>query len=599
MAGSGCGQTRTMAAMRIAIARRRLHRTQLARYLVPYTDLLRTSGGTRDATQRVLQSGNRVTDAIVTRELAKIVDRDAVLADRVEQRRAATDETAREVATTAIERALDRALRYRYEVVDALWPLLAAADEVPCPNDDSDTDGDDARRRWVVPVVGRAVAWALLAGSIAAVLVVALWFGERRIGSLGVAELAVIAILSFLPGWLYIRFIGQRAGAIWDEYVLNLHRLGLDHHQFLPQPPRNSEYFDLWFEGGGALLSGHRNIYRQKFEAHFGRSAAEVGPGARIRTDTLFPIVLGTVIFAIGWTALLWDGAFTEPPAGTLDILAFGFLGAYLFDVQMLARRFFQSDLKPSAYASAVLRVIVVLIIVFVMHQLAEFGGVDWAQQEAVVAFVVGIFPLVGLRALNRAAAKVLRGSVPTLDSRYPLSDLDGMNVWYEARLLEEGIEDVQNLVTASMVEVLLHTRVSVARLVDWHDQAQLFLHLRPRSEEDKRRDHPRSDGGERCEHPRDALASIGVRSATAFLEAFPVSAVNHRGEWTDPRAERALTALGRLTNELSADEVMTIARVLHAEPGLAPVRSWRAWMKPKVEEKRKPEQPLRRLHAA
>jgi hypothetical protein len=587
--------------MRIATARPRSHRRLLAQYLAPATASLATSGATKGPAQRVLVLNNRVADAIVTRELAAIVDRDRELARRVEVLRAATDKPARKAATAAVAGRLERALRYRPELVDALWPLLDAAEKVPCPNDDdSDADGEDTRRsRWVLPAARRAVAWALLAGSIAAVLIVALWAGDRRAGSLGVGELAVIAMLSFLPGWLYIRFIGQRAGAIWDEYVLNLHRLKLDHPQFLPQPPRNSEYFEAWFEGGGAMLSGHRNIYRQKFEAHFGRSAAEVGPGARIRTETLFPIVLGTVIFAIGWTALLWDGAFTEPPAGTLDILAFGFLGAYLFDIQMLARRFFQSDLKPSAYASAVLRVIIVLILVLVMHQLGELAGGDRAKEEAVVAFVVGLFPLVGLRALNRVAAKLLRGSVPTLDSKYPLSDLDGMNVWYEARLLEEGIEDVQNLVTASMVEVLLHTRVSVARLVDWHDQAQLFLHLRPRSEEDKRRDHPRSDEDKRREHPRDTLAAIGVRSATAFLEMFPVTAVNDRGEWTDPRAERAFNALGPPPgNELSADAVMAIARVLHAERGLDPVKSWRDWMNPATDE-RAPEQLRAKLHAA
>ena len=61
-------------------------------------------------------------------------------------------------------------------------------------------------------------------------------------------------------------------------------------------------------------------------------------------------------------------------PDDGADIVAYGFLGAYLFDIQMLMRRFFQSDLKPSAYASAVLRVVVVLIIVVVIHQLPVFG---------------------------------------------------------------------------------------------------------------------------------------------------------------------------------------------------------------------------------
>jgi hypothetical protein len=261
----------------------------------------------------------------------------------------------------------------------------------------------------------------------------------------------------------------------------------------------------------------------------------------------------------------MWNSTITATPATTVEVLAFGFLGAYLFDIQMLVRRFFQSDLKPSAYASAVVRVVVVLIIVLAMHQLPVFADGARAHEEAVVAFVVGLFPLVGLQALNRLVAVVLRGAVPTLRNNYPLSDLEGLNLWYEARLLEEGIEDMQNLVSANMVEVLLHTRVPVARLVDWHDQALLYLHLRPR----------RDDAGPR-EHPRDALASVGVRSATTFLKAFPTPGDD--GTWADPRVDSVVTALVERSPELSPAGVMTIARILADEPGLRPVRNWKAW---------------------
>jgi hypothetical protein len=58
--------------------------------------------------------------------------------------------------------------------------------------------------------------------------------------------------------------------------------------------------------------------------------------------------------------------------------------------------------------------------------------------------------------------------------SEYPLDQLDGLNLWYEARLTEEGVEDMQNLTTMSLVDVMLHTRVPPGRLVDWVDQAFL-----------------------------------------------------------------------------------------------------------------------------
>ena len=196
--------------------------------------------------------------------------------------------------------------------------------------------------------------------------------------------------------------------------------------------------------------------------------------------------------------------------------------------------------------------------------------------EEAVVAFVVGLFPIVGLQALNRLAAVLLRGAVPTLRTNYPLSDLEGLNIWYEARLLEEGIEDMQNLVSANMVEVLLHTRVPVGRLVDWHDQALLYLHLPPRRKH-RKRDRPRA-------HPRDVLAPFGVRSATTFLKAFPVESMDDRGAWTDKRVEDAVSAasaIGGPSSELSPAAVMTIGRILDDEPALGPVRCWHAGTSP------------------
>src|SRR5215510_13595136 len=295
----------------------------------------------------------------------------------------------------------------------------------------------------------------------------------------GVLSLEVFAVwsLSFLPGWLYIRFLGQRAGALWDEYVLNLHRLAWDRPGNLPKPPVNSPFYTEWFNDNGVLLAHRQNIYRQKFDAYYGKSVSQSthSEGFPVRIETLFPVFLLTATLAACWTALLWDPSFISDPSTVWDVLKFGFLGAYSFIIQMLIRRFFQSDLRPSAYATAMLRIVVVLILVAALHQVMHQTSL---RTEAVVAFVIGFFPLVGMQALQRTAAAVLRAFVPTLNPAYPLNQIDGLSVWYEARLLEEGIEDMQSLATANLVDVILHTRVPVGRLVDWVDQAHLYLHL-------------------------------------------------------------------------------------------------------------------------
>ena len=38
----------------------------------------------------------------------------------------------------------------------------------------------------------------------------------------------------------------------------------------------------------------------------------------------------------------------------------------------------------------------------------------------------------------------------------------------------------MQNLATANFVDVILHSRVPVGRLIDWVDQAILYMHLEP-----------------------------------------------------------------------------------------------------------------------
>jgi hypothetical protein len=297
-------------------------------------------------------------------------------------------------------------------------------------------------------------------------------------GALALKAFAVWS-LAFLPGWLYVRFLGQRAGALWNEYVQNLHRLGIDQPQFLPRPPENSEYFGEWLEAEGYRHTSTTNLYRQKFSAYYGSTVTantELRSNFTVTTETMFPVFMSTLMLATGFTTLMLDTSFAEAPVTVWDMVKFGFLGAYVFIAQSLIRRFFQSDLRPSAYAAAIQRVVVVLITVVAVHQLLR--PTHQANVEAVVAFVVGIFPVVAFQALYRVAASALRAALPQLTPSYPLNQLDGLNIWYENRLVEEGIEDMENLATANMVDVILHTRVPVGRLVDWIDQAHLYLHL-------------------------------------------------------------------------------------------------------------------------
>jgi hypothetical protein len=98
--------------------------------------------------------------------------------------------------------------------------------------------------------------YVLMAVTIAVAAVLLYWdFGTRP--SLPAALLSIFAIwvASFLPGWMFVRFIGQRAGALWDEYVLYLHRLRLDEPGYLPMPLPSSRYYQEWLDAGGRQQS--------------------------------------------------------------------------------------------------------------------------------------------------------------------------------------------------------------------------------------------------------------------------------------------------------------------------------------------------------
>ena len=234
-------------------------------------------------------------------------------------------------------------------------------------------------------------------------------------------------------------------------------------------------------------------------------------------------------------------------------------------------------------------RITLVLLIVTVLHQVLGQVAAVADRAELAIAFVVGFFPLVGLQALQRVTSRALRWFVPPVTSEYPLDQLDGFNLWYEARLTEEGVEDMQNLTTMNLVDVILHTRVPPGRLVDWTDQAFLLTHLERVDRDelnrlrqpDRQADQPPRRANQpprRANQPAVArpatlsgsqarlnLRRVGIRTATDLLKAF-----------SDERAgQRSFRLPDGLEPPLPVDQLRLLVTVLAAEPGLAPVWNW------------------------
>ncbi len=168
--------------------------------------------------------------------------------------------------------------------------------------------------------------------------------------------------------------------------------------------------------------------------------------------------------------------------AEAMRLVFFAYLGAYVFSVQELIRRYNTFDLQPQVYSSILVRMTLAIIIVFVGIEVIKLGGGQIEQNTpnawaAVLAFVIGVFPSQGISWFTVQANRVLNPAA-TERKELPLKNLLGISVWHEARLAQMGIDDAQNLATADIRKLLLTTQFDTQEIVSWIDQAILYARV-------------------------------------------------------------------------------------------------------------------------
>lgn len=173
---------------------------------------------------------------------------------------------------------------------------------------------------------------------------------------------------------------------------------------------------------------------------------------------------------------------------------------AYLFMAFQLARRYHRSDITPGAFWEVLKRLLVVFLLGLVGSILLGADGKPGADgnvltqavaigtRAAAIAFgiLAGIFPEGTLVTLVRAAQswvqKKLSGNdiqvdlAQGLQQKHPLFFLDDLDQWEAERLIEEGIIGIQGMANADIDHLLIWTPFPTRQIVDWVDQAILFL---------------------------------------------------------------------------------------------------------------------------
>lgn len=265
-------------------------------------------------------------------------------------------------------------------------------------------------------------------------------------------------------------------------------------------------------------------------------------------------IFVTTILVTVGWTITFANQpipmnapyiAYVTPAE---EILVFAFLGAYTFGVSLLFRRYARSDIKPSAYAHFTVRTIMSITIAWVVSIL--FDGLP-KHQVLACAFFIGFFPSTGLRAIAELVGKILsKPENNTITEKYPLSLLDGVNIYHRTRLIDEGIENMETLAHADLISLMLQTRIPLSTLIDWIDQSILFLHVSKGS----------GDNADIL-----TLRSYGIRTATDLLQAC---------ELTKTEKEKQ-NFYAILDNDQQKNRIKTIINTLLDDDWLENIKTW------------------------
>ena len=264
--------------------------------------------------------------------------------------------------------------------------------------------------RWIRKHVWNAppVVFLAITGLATATYVL---FRERTAWQVPVALGFLVLLFSLLPGFLYLRFIRFRIGPLCDEYVYNLHRLGVDEPRFLPEPARTSAAWTVWnATGGPCYRTCPPSIYARKFESQYGRWPKSGQEEHQDDLGRLMSVYLCLASLVVGWAFVVWTAPIVDTLPRLVDALRFGFLGSYFFLMSLLIRRYFQNDLRPGAYLGGLVRIVTVLVLVVGVDQVFAITDVPadrpYAPENA-VAFLVGVFPTVGVQLIRRAVAKL------------------------------------------------------------------------------------------------------------------------------------------------------------------------------------------------
>ncbi len=166
----------------------------------------------------------------------------------------------------------------------------------------------------------------------------------------------------------------------------------------------------------------------------------------------------------------------------SLAILTFAFLGGFIWSAQNIIRRLIAIDLAPSVYYSAGVRIImasaVALVLSFIIGEESSTNLVNFKSSLSAVAFLTGMFPERILQYLIKLFKRYINPD-PLNTELLSLYQIEGISMQHKERLEEIGIDNAQNLATASLTQLCIDTPYEARTLLDWIGQAKLLCYAK------------------------------------------------------------------------------------------------------------------------
>jgi hypothetical protein len=185
--------------------------------------------------------------------------------------------------------------------------------------------------------------------------------------------------------------------------------------------------------------------------------------------------------------ALLKGGSSSQVEAhqlGSLEVILFGFLAAYVWALWQLFHRMVDRDVTVYAFHVITIRVVTTIVLAITIYQLFKgttpylpAPGSQAYNNFIFVAFAIGFFPEVMLRWLSAKARAFFQKGEPS--SYLDVEAIEGIDTFTRARLAEAGIAEANHLANSNPVTLAIRTPFGLPLLVDWAGQAQLLVLLK------------------------------------------------------------------------------------------------------------------------